>query len=65
MQMRGDVTLVASISLARGLNKGKGYSFKYVRDVLKERRTNAEVTAIHNEVIAMRTPKRSRNPKRK
>lgn len=53
---RGDATLVADITKARGLNNGKGYSQAYVYEVLRETRSNAAITAIHAEVCAMRTP---------
>lgn len=57
---RGDATLVASITAARGLNNGRGYSWRYVYEVLRAYRKNPEITAIHGEVVRMRTPKKRR-----
>ena len=57
---RGDATLVASISQARGLNDGKGFTRDYVSEVLNGTRNNADISAIHSEVVAMRTPAKRR-----
>lgn len=43
---------------ARGLNDGKGYSFRYVYEILRGFRRNAQVTALHDEVVALRTPRK-------
>lgn len=57
---RGEATLVADITKARGLNNGKGYTAAYVREVLTGSRSNSEITAIHAEVVALRTPSKQR-----
>ena len=58
---RGDATLVADITAARGLNEGKGYSRAYVSEVLSGTRRNAAIWRIHAEVVALRTPKAKRD----
>lgn len=57
---RGDATAVSRVTKARGLNGGHGYSWRYVNEVLNGSRRNAEIVAIHGELIALRTPKRTR-----
>lgn len=61
---RGDATLVADITKARGLNGGRGYSRAYVYEVLTETRHNEVIRAIHAEVVAMRTPRKHQTRRR-
>ncbi|MEO8589427.1 MAG: hypothetical protein ABI432_08675 [Flavobacteriales bacterium] len=61
--LRGDATLVARMSLARGYNGGKGYTREYVSEVLHGTRNNADILNLHTEVIAMRTPATPRRRK--
>lgn len=46
------------MSQAQGLNKGLGYSFRYVLDVLNGNRRNASIIALHKELVALRTPRK-------
>lgn len=57
---RGDATLVADITTARGLNGGRGYSRTYVQEVLGGTRRNADIHRIHAEIVALRTPKHNK-----
>lgn len=60
---RGEATLVADITQARGLNDGKGYTRDYVVQVLNELRNNEAIEAIYQEVLALRSPKPTRRRK--
>lgn len=57
---RGDAMQIVRMSFARGLRNGKGYSFSYVRKCLKKKYHNAEIAGMHDELVALRTPKRSK-----
>ena len=60
-RQRGDVMQVVRMSAAAGLNGGKGYSFRHVYQVLNKLRKNADISALHAQLVALRTaPKRSR-----
>lgn len=54
---RGDAMQVVRMSKARGMRDGRGYSFSYVNKCLKEKYSNKEITALHQELVALRTPK--------
>lgn len=51
---RGDVKSVADMTKARGLNKGKGYSWRYVYEVLNGHRSNDAITALLRELNSLR-----------
>lgn len=57
---RGDATAVSRVTKARGLNGGLGYSWRYVNEVLNGSRRNATISAIHGELVALRTPDRKK-----
>ena len=64
--VHGDIQMVMMMSQARGMNGGEGYSYSYVRKCLSEvskenKRHNAEIKALHQQLIALRTPKPRRN----
>ena len=48
---RGDAVLVTRMALARKLNGGKGFSQSYVQKVLTGERRNAQITALHQQLI--------------
>lgn len=57
----GDVRMVQSMSIARRLGRRKrGYSYDYVRYVLAGKRYNAAILALHDELVALRTPNHQR-----
>ncbi|HMN07122.1 MAG TPA: hypothetical protein PKD45_15510 [Flavobacteriales bacterium] len=46
------------MTAARGMGRhGLGYSYDYVRYVLHGKRKNKAITALHQELVALRTPK--------
>jgi hypothetical protein len=56
----GDITMVQRMAAARKLGRnGKGFSYDYIKRVLSPRdtRKNEVITALHQELIALRTPK--------
>lgn len=54
----GDVRMVQSMTIARRMGRTKrGYSYDYVRYVLNGKRRNAHILALHDELVALRTPK--------
>ena len=57
---RGDAPQVALITVHRKMNGGRGYSRAYVYEVLHGTRKNESISAIHAELVALRTPKRSK-----
>lgn len=59
-KVRGDAMAVSRVTQARGLNHGKGYTWRYVNEVLNGSRKNDDISAIHAELIALRTPKHAK-----
>lgn len=54
----GDVRMVQSMTIARRMGRHKrGYSYDYVRYVLSGKRRNASILSLHDELVALRTPK--------
>lgn len=52
--------MVRRMSIARRMGRNKcGYSYDYVRYVLRGLRRNEAIVALHDEVVALRMPKRS------
>jgi hypothetical protein len=50
--------MVQSMTIARRMGRTKrGYSYDYVRYVLNGKRRNANILALHDELVALRTPK--------
>ncbi len=59
----GDILMVQSMSIARRMGRRKtGYSYDYVRYVLKGKRRNAGIVALHDELVALRTPSKRTRP---
>ncbi len=57
----GDVRTVQSMTIARRMGRKKqGYSYDYVRYVLSGKRRSAAIAALHDELVALRTPKHSK-----
>ena len=54
---RGDAMQVVRMSIARGMRDGRGYSFSYVRRCLKGVYRNEDINAMHDELVALRSPK--------
>lgn len=58
---RGDAMQVVRMSRARRSNKGRGFSLSYVMKCLRKERHSPIVDALHDELVALRTPsKRSK-----
>lgn len=51
--------MVADITKARRMNGGKGYSRAYITEVLLGMRRNADILAIHDEIVALRNGKKA------
>lgn len=49
------MTTVVEMTWARGLNQGKGYGFRHVYAVLNGMRRNKEISALHQELVQLRT----------
>lgn len=54
---RGDAMQVVRMARARGLNGGKGWSRSMVTKCLHKERRNPTILALHDELVALRTPK--------
>lgn len=54
---RGDAMQVVRMSKARGFRSGRGYSFSYVTKCLRAEYRNDDITAMHKELVALRTSK--------
>lgn len=57
---RGDAMQVVRMSKARGMRSGRGYSFSYVVKCLREEYSNDDISAMHRELVALRTLKHAR-----
>lgn len=59
----GDIRLVMEMTKARRLGRAKqGYCYDYVKRVIGGQRSNKDIAALYQEVLALRTPtRRKRN----
>lgn len=60
----GDIRLVMQMAKARRMGRGKqGYCYDHVKRVIAGTRRNKDITALYEEVIALRTPTRRKASK--
>lgn len=52
----GDLAVITELTIKRGLNNGKGFSYNYVQRVLEptDPRTNDDILAIAREIVDFR-----------
>lgn len=52
----GDIKMVHAMTVARKMGaRHVGYSYDYVKRVLNGRRSNSRISALHDEVVALRS----------